>query len=135
MNFQTQKQQWENFYSKKLKEFTDYLDWIEKRVKEGKLDEAWYIANRGLVELPDDTSFMMYYQMSQIRKRERNFRQALFLFGLCMHCLGGLGGVTHDKYLDQLLKKLGLEDKKDELLKVFVSQSSEGIKKYLNNIF
>jgi len=80
-------------------EFPEYLHEIKKLLKNGKNDEAWRLCN-----------------MSRIRYKEKAYKHALTLMGVVISGLGGFGGITHEKYTKQLLKRLGKEGKVREYL-------------------
>lgn len=92
-----------------MKNFVDYLNEIELLKKQKKFDEAWQVANEGVIDLlkqQDDMWYMMYYQMADILAREKKWLQALFQMGLVIHFHHGLGGATHERFIKRLLKKI-----------------------------
>lgn len=103
--------------------FIDYLNGIEKLTKEKKYDEAWKLANKGILELAksnDEMWFMLYYQMAIILSKEKKWQNALEKMGYVIHYLGGLDGITHEKFILRLLKKIRKEDKFDEYVKLAI---------------
>lgn len=137
-DFYDKKKAWIHFYEDKLNSFEDYLYWIKKKINEKEFDEAWYIANQGVIHLPSDCNYMMYYQMSIICNKEKKYQKALITFGYMIHYLGRLGGRTHEYYFDQLLQKNNLCKDKKKILSMFVSDDPKKINKYFystsNNI-
>lgn len=96
-----------------MRTFSDYLDTVEKLIREKKYDKAWEAANEGLLGLmqaENESWYMMYYQMAIILAREKKWFQALEKMGFMVHYLGQLGGATHKKFVLRLLKKYGKED-------------------------
>lgn len=121
---------------KKMKNFLDYLNLIEKNRKLGKLDEAWKLANEGVIKLRDRfESTMMYYQMSLIRRKEKDYIDSLSLFGIVVG-LYGFGGASHKKHAEFLLRKVGKEGQIKKYLKLCKGQPKEiveKIRKWANN--
>ena len=110
------------------KTFPYYLDKIEKLIKEKKYDEAWVIANEGIIELSklrDESWYMMYYQMAIISSREKKWLQALEKMGFVVHYIGCLGGVTHEKFVLRLLKKFGKEDRLKDYILLAIKKNPE----------
>lgn len=113
---------------KLMNKFTNYLNKIEQLIKEKRYDNAWKLANEGLIGLlkeKDDMWFAMYYQMAIILAREKKWQNALEKMGYLIHYLGGIGGVTHEKFVLRLLKKFKKEDKFDEYIKLAIKEKPE----------
>lgn len=109
--------------------FIEYLQQIEALKKQKKYDEAWRIANKAKFELHksrDMDWYMMYYQMADILTREKKYDEALEKMALVVHFLKGPGGISHEKMIKRLLKKLNMESKYDEYIKLSIkTQPSE----------
>jgi len=88
-----------------MNSFISYLDKIESLIKEKRYDEAWSIANEGLIKIEGEDKYMMYYQMANIMAREKKWFDALEKMGLVIYYLKGLGGISHKKFVLRLLKK------------------------------
>ena len=71
--------------------------------------------------------FMMYYQMADILAREKKWLHALRDMGFVVHYLKGLGGLTHEKFVKRLLRKLNAEDKFNEYIELCIKNSSKQI--------
>ncbi len=99
-----------------MNDFIDYSDEIESLIKTKQYDKAWATANEGLIKIKTDDRFMMYYQMAVIVAREKKWFNALEKMGFVIFFLGGLGGITHKKFVIRLLKKF----KKENLLEKYV---------------
>lgn len=106
-------------------DFFQFLDQIEKTRKKGELDKAWRLANEAAVKLP--THFertMMYYQMSLIAKREKNYSYALALMAPVVSMILKESGSRrfenlgkgHQNHILFLLKKVNKMGKTDVFL-------------------
>ena len=110
--------------------FIKKLELIEKYKKEKRYYEAWRQANLALVELAksgDDMWFMMYYQMADILAREKKWFHALRDMGFVVYYLKGLGGITHEKFVKRLLRKLNVEDKFNEYIELCIKTNPKQI--------
>ena len=113
-----------------MKDFGDYLDLIQSNRKSGNLDEAWRLANEGVVKLKDRfESTMMYYQMSLIRRKEKKYIDSLSLFGIVVGYLEGFGGETHRQHAEFLLRKIRKDDQFEYFLNLCKGRPREIIEK------
>ena len=120
-----------------MKTFIQYLDEIKSLKKQKKFDDAWRLANKGIIDLlkqQDDMWCMMYYQMADILAREKKWSQALFQMGLVIHFLHGLGGITHKKFVKRLLKKFDKESLFDEYIELSISSEPTELEKKLRKL-
>lgn len=92
-----------------MSSFVDYLDSIKTSIKSKRYDEAWRLANEGLVKIKGEDRYLMYYQMAIIVAKERKWQNALEKMGFVIYYLGGLGGIGHKKFVIRLLKKVKKE--------------------------
>lgn len=115
-----------------MKSFFDYLNLIESNRRSGKLDEAWKLANEGVIKLKDRfESAMMYFQMSLIRRKEKKYADSLALFGIVVDYLRGFGGVSHKKHAEFLLRKIGKDNQLEHFLKLCQGQPREIVEKIM----
>ncbi len=49
-----------------MNQFIQYLDKIQSLIKSKQYNDAWVLANEGLVKIKGEDRFMMYYQMAEI---------------------------------------------------------------------
>ncbi|MBN1168982.1 hypothetical protein JXA63_03780 [Candidatus Woesebacteria bacterium] len=116
--------------------FIEYLDKIQKLIKQKDYDKAWEVANEALIKLSnskDDMWFMMYYQMSDILAREKRWFEALEKMGFVIHYLRGFGGQSHIKYTTRLLKKFDKEEFLDEFEKLAINIKPKEFSKTLKD--
>lgn len=120
-----------------MRSFFDYLNLIESNRRLGKSDEAWKLANEGAVKLKDRfESTMMYFQMSLIRRKEKDYVGSLALFGIVVGHLRGFGGISHRKHAEFLLRKVGKDGQIKHYLKLCKGQPRgivEKIGQWANN--
>jgi len=120
-----------------MDKFLNYLNRIEQLIKNKKHDEAWRIANEGLLELAKDNNemwFAMYYQMAIILAREKKWQNALEKMGYLVYYLKGVGGATHEKFILRLLKKIKKEDKFKEYIKLAIQEKPQNFGKSLSDL-
>ena len=120
-----------------MDKFLNYLNKIEQLIKSKNYDEAWKIANEGLLELAKDNNemwFAMYYQMAVILAREKKWQGALEKMGYLIHYLGGMGGTTHEKFILRLLKKCKKEDKFNKYIKLAIEEKPQNFGKPLSSL-
>jgi hypothetical protein len=101
-----------------MNDFISYLDKIESLVKIKHYDEAWSVANEGLIKIKGEDRYMMYYQMANIVAREKKWFDALEKMGFVIFYLKGLGGMSHKKFVLRLLKKFKKETSLEEYLEL-----------------
>lgn len=120
-----------------MKTFLEYLDEIESLKKKKRFDEAWRVANQGIINLPkqqDDMWYMMYYQMADILAREKKWLQALFQMGLVIHFIHRLGGITHEKFVKRLLKKIDKESLFDEYVELSINSEPKKLEEKIREL-
>ena len=111
-----------------MKDFSQYLDEIERLKKIKNFNQAWKVANEGLNDLVsqgDEYWFDLYYQLADIAAREKKWGNALNQMALVIHYNGRLGGVSHEKFIQRLLKKINQELKFDEFIALSINTSIE----------
>ena len=116
--------------------FIYHLDKIEELIKHKRYDEAWKVANEGVIELSknnDEMWFIMYYQMAVILSKEEKWQNALEKMGYMIHYFGGIGGITHEKFILRLLKKFKKENKFDEYIKLALEKKPEDFGQFLSD--
>ena len=91
---------------------------VSSGIKEKDLDKAWGLANRAVVDHNVEDAFMFYYQMAIIRALENEWRDALRFMGFMIYYNNrkygiGLGGATHRKFAQRLLKRFNRESSID----------------------
>jgi len=101
-----------------MSSFIDYLNKIEALIKLKKYDEAWKLANEGLIKIKGEDRFMMYYQMAIITAKEKKWQSSLEKMGFVIYYLGGLGGASHKKFVIRILKKLKKENLFEDYIKL-----------------
>ena len=96
-----------------------YLDEVVRLREMGEMDRAWRTANVAVIKLKDGVEMgLMYYQMSLIRVKEKKYVHALSLMGMCTALLGKLGGITHKRHIEFLLRKVNRDGELNEFLKL-----------------
>jgi len=111
-----------------MDKFINYLNKIERLVKIRGYNEAWALANKALMDLvkdKDEMWFMIYYQMAIILAKEKKWQNALEKMGYMIHYSGGLGGITHERFILRLLKKFKKENKLNEYIKLAIENKPE----------
>ena len=123
-----------------MKNFLEYLTLLESLKKDKKYDKAWEIANQGVSDLllqKDDSWYAMYYQMADILARETKWEQALFQMSFFVYFHSGLGGITHEKFVKRLLKKIDKEHIFEDFVRVSLKnspkESGNKIKELIDN--
>ncbi len=120
-----------------MKTFIDYLNEIKKLKKENKLDEAIQLSQDGIKDLfnnKDESWFMMHYQISEIFAKEKNWHSALVHMSIVIHHLQRIGGKTHEKYIEKLLKKINKESIFDEYILVSKCSATSNLKEEINKL-
>ncbi len=117
-----------------MSDFIDYLNKIESLIKSKSYDEAWRLANEGLVKIKGEDRFMMYYQMAIIAAKEKRWHNALEKMGFVIYHLEGLGGEGHRKFVIRLLKKVEKESSFEKYIKLACNNNPREFSKKLSDL-
>lgn len=113
--------------------FIECLDKIEELIKRKEYNKAWSEANFSLQELKksnSDSWYMMYYQMAIICAKEKKWLDALSFMGYVIFYLKGCG-ISHEKFILRILKKIKKEDKISDFIALALAKSP---KKFKNDL-
>lgn len=107
-----------------------YLDQIDELKKNKLYDQAWRKANEALVHLNDEGNeswYMFYYQMADILAKEGKWFDALEKMGLCLHFLGRIGGISHEKFILRLLKKFSKDNSLESYVELVINSEPSSL--------
>ena len=93
--------------------FIQYLESIEQLKRNKKYDEAHELSQKWLKELRntgEEDWFMLYYQISDIYKKQKDYKNSLIFFWYMLFYLWRYWGATHEKIILSLLKKYWKND-------------------------
>lgn len=98
-----------------------FLDKINRLIKNKDFDNAWKVANKGLIDIDGENKYLMYYQMAIILSKEKKWADALEKMGFVIYYLKRVGGTTHNNFIIRLLKKVNKEKEVDVYIKLAVT--------------
>ena len=93
--------------------FIEYVELIEELKKDWNLNEAlnlWFKWVNDLKENWNDDWFILFYQISEIYKKSKDFENAIFYFWMMLMYLWRYWWKTHEKNALLLLKKFWKDD-------------------------
>ena len=115
-----------------MKNFILYLDQIQKFIKEKDFDKAWNLSNKALLDLKstkDDSWYLIYYQLSEILARKRDWENSLLYMGFMIMEYKMIGGKGHENHIRKLLGKLKCDQKYGEFLEICIKSADQVILK------
>ncbi|WP_029036808.1 hypothetical protein [Salinimicrobium xinjiangense] len=92
-----------------MNNFEVYVKEVIDLKKTKEYDLAWRKANENMLKLVSEGHqmwYMMYYQMADILAREKRWYEALKHMTYVSHYIGRIGGTTHQRFIERLLKKV-----------------------------
>ncbi|MDT0685589.1 hypothetical protein [Autumnicola psychrophila] len=106
-----------------MNNFEIYILEVIDLKKKKQYDLAWRKANEYMLKLVQEGHemwYMLYHQMADILAREKKWYEALKQMTYTFHYLGKVGGITHQRFIEKLLKKVDKSSYFDEFVKISI---------------